>query len=141
MEIPSATLTQVRTGRDGKQYTIEEDTLDIVKQIKEIDPHLSVFWNEWGSYFVVIENCLDGAERLVTTTRELDGRILEHLRKIGSDSWRMSIGKELERAEDEAHAAQDHAFGEKMGDNAEHLAHAVKKDLSVQNKAFVPKDI
>lgn len=136
MQIPNASLIQVKTGRDGRQYTIEQDTLDIVKRIKEIDPRLSVSYNEFGGYFVISELCLDGTERLVTTITELDGRILDHLRKIGSDSW--DIGKELERAEDEAHAAQQYAFSEEMGDKSEQLAHALRKDLNVQNKIIVP---
>jgi hypothetical protein len=136
MEIPHASLIQVKTGRDGKTITIEQDVLDIVKQIKEIDPRLSVHWNEFGGYFVIIEHCLDGAERLVTTVLELDNRILDHLRKIGSTDW--DVGKELEKAEDAAYAAKEYAFSEEMGDKAEHLAHAIKKDLNVENKIFVP---
>ena len=136
MEIPNASLVQVRTGRDGQQITIEQDVLDIAKRIKEIDPRLSVHWNEFGGYFVIIEHCLDGAERLVTTVQELDQRILDHLRKIGSDGW--DVGKELERAENEAHAAHDYAFGEQMGEGSEKLAHAIKKDLGDQSKVFIP---
>ena len=139
MEIPNASLAMVKTGQDGRQYTIETDVLDIVKQIKEIDPRLNVKYNELAGYFVITEMCLDGVERRVTTTTALDQRVLEHLRKIGSDSW--DVGRELDRADARFKATKDDEFNETMGENAEHLAHALRKDLGVQNRIVVPGGI
>lgn len=136
MEIPRATLAQVRTGRDGRRVLIDNDVLDIARQIAEIDPCLHVSWNERGEYFAVYEVSPDGSEHLVTTTTELTPQLVELLRMIGSrrDLFAADVAAQDRQAERDA----EHAFHERVGPVAERLAHALRKDLQAKNRAFVP---
>src|SRR5438128_1166205 len=137
MEIEHASLAMVQTGRNGERVLIENDVLDIVKQLKEISKDLYVRWNERGEYFVIYEMCKDGTERLVTTCMELDQRLVDHMRKIGSEGWNRNLIKEMERAEDEDIKNRKHAFAQKTGEIAERLHHALRKDREIQNKVHL----
>jgi len=90
MKLEPASLAQVRTGRDGRRVCIDEDVFDVARRLAQIDPSLSLHWNERGEYFVVVETGEDGRERLVTTTTELDGRLIEHVERLAhppTTSW------------------------------------------------------
>lgn len=139
MELQYASITQVRQGKGGREVVIEDDVMDVVRQIKEISLALSVHWNDDGEYFQIKERCADGKDRLVLTTQELDQRLLAHLRKIGSPGW--NAGREMERHEDAREKALDHAFHEKVGPIGERAAWAVRKDLEAQNRIFLPRGV
>lgn len=134
-----ASLAQVRAGRGGRLVEVGPDVLDIGKRILEIDPNLRLRWNDNGEYFVIYEATPDGGEKLVTTTPVLDQRLLDHLRLIGSPGY--DAGLEMEKHEKAREGAQEHAFKEEVGEKAELLAHAVRKDLQAQNRIIVPGDL
>ena len=69
MEIQPASLAVAQRGRNGQLVTIEEDVLDIAQQLREIDPCLSLHWNEDRGVFVVLETLENGDEKLVTAHR------------------------------------------------------------------------
>jgi hypothetical protein len=142
MEIRPATIEQVRLGRDGQRIRVEDDVGSIAKQIQEISPRLKLEWNWKGEFFMVIETAdtPDGLEeRLVTTCRELDGRLLQRVREITSPSY--SFLDEVERIDLEAERDKDRRFSERVGEAGEHAAHALRKDVGATNKAFVSKDV
>lgn len=140
MDIQHASLAQVRKGRDGRQVLIEGDVLDIVSQVKHIDPRLSVHWNEYGEYFVVTETSpTDGRERLVTTVLELDQNLVRHLERLGSAEY--DYVAEVERKDDKAKADKKWKFAQEIGETGERLAHALRKDLQAQNRIFIPQSI
>jgi hypothetical protein len=139
MELQHATLTQVRAGRDGRRVLVEDDVLGIVRELKEIDPNLTVHWNEYGEFYAIGEMLPDGTESLVTTVPELDARLPEHMRMLQSSGY--NYVKEMERQDREAEKAKEHRFSEQVGERGERLAHALRKDLQYGGKAFVPKDV
>lgn len=138
MEIQRANLSQVRAGRGGRleEIRVGDDVLDIARQLQEVSPALRLRFNERGGYFVVYEIAKDGSEKLVTTCQELDQRLVEHVRRIGSAGWR--VGAEMDRAEEDRKRREDHEWRERVGPLAERLAFAVRKDLEAKNKIFVP---
>ncbi len=142
MEIEPATLAQVAMGRDGKMHEVDDDVGGIALRLKEIDDSLRLRWNEFGGFFVIYQ-MLDTAEglleKLVLTAQELDGRIIKRVEQITHPSY--DFVAEMDRMDEEAQKDKDHAFHEQTGEVAERMAHAVRKDLEAQNKAFVPKDV
>jgi hypothetical protein len=77
----------VRTWFDQKHgvVLVEDDVASIVREIREIDPRIHVFWNEQTQRFDLVESCLDGTDRLIFSTSELDARVPQRLRM--GDSW------------------------------------------------------
>lgn len=138
MEIRAASLDQVRVGRDGRRLLVENDVGSIARQIGEIDPRLSLRYNERGEFFEVIETA-DGTERRVTTCLELDGRLLERLRAISDASY--DYAGEIDRLDRQAKREVDRRFSEKVGEAGEKAAHALRKDLEYKGKAFVKRSL
>lgn len=134
MEIQHATLSQVRIGRNGRRVLIEQDVHDVVQRLKELDPKLRVHWNEYGEYFVVSEIMADGSESLVTTTKDLNPVLVDYVQKLASKDY----VAELERLDRDADRQADHARSEKVGEIGERAVHALRKDLAVQNRIYVP---
>jgi hypothetical protein len=65
--------------------SVEDDVLNIVRQVREIDPRIHVFFNEQSGEFDLVEHCIDGVQRLIFSTRDLDARVISRLRE--GDSW------------------------------------------------------
>lgn len=139
MQIEHASMEQVRTGRDGRRITIEMDVLEIVKQLREIDPSLSLHWNENGNYFVVVQTTDDGTEHLVTTTTVVDQRLVEHCRKLCHPDYDL-VG-EIERGEAAVDKAHDDHLKEQIGLHGERLQWALNKDLEHKHKIILPRGI
>src|SRR5689334_18439021 len=127
MEVRHASLNQVLLGKGGKAYGVTDDLLEVVKQLQEIDPRLGVEYKERGGYFAVIGKEPDGREWLVTTSEDLGSHLVEHVRYLFSHHY--NAGREVEARDFQAARDADHAFAEKIGEAAEHLQHALRKDL------------
>lgn len=139
MDIQPATLTQVKFGRHSRIVHVAEDVLDVVRQLKEISPRLGVWWNEGGDYYTVYEKREDGGERSVLTTTTLDSRVVERVRKIGSEGY--DVAKEIDRIDKAADRAREHTFTEQMGEVGEKLFHAFRSDLAVKDSIVVPRRV
>lgn len=142
MEIPHATLDQVRTGRNGRKIMVGGDVLEIVKQIQEIDPRLNVYWNESGEHYVITERLENGSEGMVTTIPSdgLNSALVEYLRFLGSNQ-NDYIGN-AEAKDRQADKEKDWALEERAGEMGERMAHQIRKDdVEVNAKAFIPKSI
>lgn len=143
MDIEHADLIQVQRAIGGKYdgclVAIEDDVLDVVRRLKAIDPHLGVYWNEVGEYFVIYEMCDDGRERLVTTVKQLDSRLISHFEQLASESW--DVIAEMEKMDDLAEKEKKRRFAEKVGEIGERLHHALRKDYEVKDRIFLPRDV
>lgn len=136
MDIEYASLACVQRGINGELVTIEDDVLDVARRLKEIHPSLHVYWNEQGEYFVIYELCGDGRERLVTTVKELDPRLIAHFEMLASESY--DAVREMDKMDDQADRDKKAAFEERVGEIGERLHHALRKDLQAQNHIYVP---
>lgn len=139
MDIERADLVSVQRGIKGELIAIEDDVLDVVRRLREIHGGLNVRWNERGEYFVIYELCDDGRERLVTTVKELDPRLIRHFEMLASESW--DAVAEMEKMDDQAERDKKQAFAEKMGESGERLHHAIRKDYEVKDRIFLPEDV
>jgi hypothetical protein len=136
-------MAQVRRSRDGKMVEIDQDVLDIAAQLRQIDPLLHIRWSELAGHFVVYcreESAPEGRGHLVTTAQELDQRLVRRIEEI---AWKQrqssySFADELEKVEADKDKAQRHHMHEEIGERAERLAHALRKDLGVKGRIYVP---
>jgi len=138
MEIPAATLDQVKRGKDGKLVAIDNDVCGIASDLKQIDPNLKLRYSEAGEYFVVYHvNPFTEREDLVTTAQVLDKRLVNKVRYLASDGY--DFAKEIEKADAKADADQEHKRKEQTGEIAERLHHAVRKDLGIKTRISIPR--
>lgn len=131
--IDSASLPTVKRGRRGIVVFIDDDALGVAKQLKEMRfpegyGHLRLAWNEYREEFVVVQIHPDGNEYFVTRSKRADGRLLKRVREITNPSY--DYAAELERIDAAADARAKWDFQQQVGDYAERLAHAVRKDTS-----------
>jgi hypothetical protein len=134
-----ASLTQVRTGRGGRLIEIDSDVMNICERIREVDSSLGVDWNEDGNYFRVYQLVQGGDKHVVTTTRELTPEVVEEVRRIADPKY--NLASELDRLDDQADKENQHAFNERVGEAGERLRHAMRKDLQMQDRIYLPRDI
>ena len=143
MDINHADLIQVQRAIGGKYdgclVAIEDDVLDVARRLKEIHPSLHVYFNEVGGYFVIYEMCEDGTERLVTTVKELDGKLIKYFEMLNSESW--DAVAEMERMDETAERNRKAAFAERVGEIGERLHHALRKDYEVKDRITLPRGI
>jgi hypothetical protein len=141
MEIPAATITQVRRTKDGGLMEITDDVCGIAQQLQEIDPHIHVRWSNAGLYFAVYwrhdGEREEGVGELILTTTELDGRVVERVRELGSPDY--DYGAELDRIDAENEKAKQHAINEKLGEAAEETYFELRKATGKTNRAYVPE--
>jgi hypothetical protein len=138
VDIENATLAQVQRGIGGELILIEDDVLDVVRRLKEIHPSLNVWYNEQQGYFVIYELCDDGRERVVTTVRELDARLISHFEMLASESW--NAVAEMDRMDDQADRDKKYRFAERVGEIGERLHHALRRDYEAKDRIYLPDD-
>lgn len=138
MEIPRASLDQVVRAKDGRWVHVDGDVGGIVGRIEDLDPRLHVRWFENSDHYTVYELREDGREKVVLTTTSLDERVVKRLEQINP-----AKGYDVSEAMDKEEAALekeiDDRFHQKVGDTAERLRHAMRKDLDYQDKVFIPE--
>jgi hypothetical protein len=145
-EIQPATIEQIRQGKDGKMHVITEDAGGIAQRLREIDKRLHLRYSERGEYYVVYareENEPEGSGYLVATYQELDARIVKDLERIKwlNEQPGYSYADALEEKNAEAEAKREYDFSQKIKENAEQLAWAIRKDLNEPGQIVVSKDI
>ena len=139
LDIEHADFTQVQRGIGGELITIDDDVLDVVRRLKEISPTLNVRYNEQQEYFVIYELCVDGRERLVTTVKELDPRLIHYFEMLASESW--DAVAEMEKMDQQAEKDKKHRFAERVGAIGERLHFALRKDMEVKDQIYLPRGV
>lgn len=115
---------------------IDNDVQGVANALHHIDHHISLRFSETGNYFVVYwkpDGWDDGQGYQITTAQDLDHRIVKSVEDIYAKCKQpgYSFAKELEQAEDEAKAEEEHRQDEERGAMLEKLAHAMRKDLGL----------
>jgi uncharacterized protein (UPF0297 family) len=140
-ELQPVALDRIMRTRNGQRVAIHADVGSVVAQLREIDDRLHVFYVPDQAFFSVELHTprADGLvdEHLVGAYESLDGRVVQRIRQITRPGY--DLGAELERIDREAQARADHRHSEQTGEIAERVAHAVRKDLGVRSKAFIPR--
>ena len=141
-ELEPIAIQQIYRGKNGRAVEIEDDVLDIVKQIKQVDPNLYVRWSEKGEYFVVycrLPHEPPGTGNVVLMVPELDQRVVSMIQKAAWEQKQddYSLADALDKKDDEADAKRDKEFSEQIGEYAERLAHAIRKDMDFDKQRMV----
>jgi hypothetical protein len=138
-EIQPASIDQIMRGKNGKFVQIEDDVGNVARDIKAIDKRLCVRYSEAGEYFVVYareEWMPPGDGYLVTTAQELDGRLVDRLRRVAHHSY--NFADEVDRIDDEYDRQHEKRRKEQVGEIAERLSHAMRKELGLdKGRAFI----
>lgn len=140
-DIAPASIEQVREGRNGKIHLITEDAGGVAAGLRQINPGLKLRYSEAGNYYVVYFKDPDThVEEFVKTYQTCDARIVEDIARIRkeNESPGYSYADELDKQEQDAEKERDRQFTEKTGDAAERLHHAIRKDLGLTNRIFIP---
>lgn len=143
-EIEAATVEQVRQGSDGTLHLIDADAGGVVAGLKRIDENLNLRYSDAGNYYVVYYEKEPGQKELVGTYQHLDSRIVKDVERINWENLRpgYSFADELDRLDKEAEKAFNHRQREAIGESAERLAHAMRKDLNMtDHRAFISRGV
>jgi hypothetical protein len=140
-ELQPVALDRIMRTRNGRRVAIHADVGSVVAQLREIDERLHVFYVPDQAFFSVELHTPrpDGSvdEHFVGAYESLDGRVIQRIREITRPGY--DLGAELERIDREAQVQADHRHREQTGEIAERVAHAVRQDLGVRSKAFIPR--
>lgn len=141
IEITPASLVHVNRGRGGSFVTIEDDVLDIAKQIQQVHPEFRLQYNEDGEYFRVVQETPGFRAHTVTTALEADQRLVTRLRALVQDPDANRRAQEAEEARVDRH--HDHKLSEAVGEASERLAHAIREDLrrAKPGNVYIPPDL
>lgn len=117
--------------REHGVVELEDDVLSIVRHVREIygeNVTIELIPNGEEPY-AFVEHCEDGSDRLIFTCMTLDGRALERL--LRSDSHTRAYVDpydEAEQAHDRLQDEKDEVSKEKLGEVAEEIAYALKRE-------------
>jgi hypothetical protein len=126
IDIPAGTVAQVRRALGGRMVLIEDDVQNVARDLQAISDDLHLHFDAAQDLWVVMQD-RDGTETLVTTTRELDQRLVHRVRQVCSPSY--DLAGELERVEAQADRQEAQKRSERAGEVGERLAHAFRTDL------------
>jgi hypothetical protein len=131
---------------------ISADAGGVAEDLRRIDPCLKVRLAESGNppFWAVRYESDDGRDTYLVDTFQahqnrsgvwegLDQRVVRRMEKISHQSY--DFAAELQK-HNQAVAKQGRSkFHEKIGEAAGPLAHALRKDLGIKNRAFISKEI
>jgi hypothetical protein len=141
MELSPASLDQLRQSSSGRWMLVDKDVGSVAQQIAEIAADraisLSLRVSEVTGIFKVVQ-IIGDTEQLVTSATECDQRLVDSVRKATSPQY--DLNAELEQIEREKDSAHEARRQNQLGDAAERLAHAVRRDLHVPKSVRVPRD-
>lgn len=146
-ELEPIAIQQIHRGAKGQMVEIEDDVLDVVKQLKQIDPTLYVRWSEKGEYFVVYCRLPDeppGTGNVVLMTPELDQRVVTRIQRAAWEQKQdgYSLADAMDELDAKADAEKQAEFSERIAEHAERLAFAIRKDMAFdKHRMVVAKDL
>jgi hypothetical protein len=140
-EIEPVALTQVLEGYDGRMIVVDDDVAGVARDLREIDPSLALRYSERSGHFVVVQIIEEGdrrTEHLVTTAQECDQRIVARVRKITHESYDFVKELEADQQRAERERRDNSPVARMLDEHGDELVFALRRDLRVQNRVFVP---
>jgi hypothetical protein len=130
-EVEPVALDVVQKSLTGDFVLVNHDVDNVAQDLLLIDPNLRLRYSQLGEYWVVFYRDPDtGKEELKFTAKERDRRIVEHAKKLNSPDY--NYAEEVERLDREADKAKQEKLNELYADQAERLAHSIRKDYGIQ---------
>lgn len=157
MNVEPARVDQIRSASDGRMVLIDADAGGVAADLKAHDRYLKVRLAEAGDpcWIVFREIPLpdgDVRQELVLTAQAhmtgsgvwtgLDQRVVDRIKMIDAQSRSgYDFLAELDRQNAQAERDKIRSRHEKFGETHEQLAHALRKDLGVKSRVFVPRAV
>lgn len=150
-------LLRICALKDGRTYAVENDVLGVAKDLFALSTsiawrypeaiqdslQLRLRYSVSSDLFIVYVEYLTAnhgmQQELVTAAPECDGRLFTRVQQIAHPSYDFLM--DMEASDREKQREIDHKFNETMGELAQQLAHAVRKDMGIFFKSFIPRDI
>lgn len=126
LDIKPASVAEVQRMFTGHTVVVTEDVQNVASDLAELGP-FHLHYDPLQDIYVVMQRMPDGSEQLVTSAQECDQRIVHRVREVTAPGY--DIAAEVEKVEKARAKADEHAFNEAVGEKAERLAHALRKDL------------
>lgn len=156
MNVEPARVDQIRSLNDGRVVLIDAGAGGVAADLKAHDPQLRVKLAGVPPCWVVFRevpnpNGPPNEELVLTAQAELtrtgvltglDQRVVDRVKEIDSQSRSgYDFIAELDRMNAKAEKDKIQARHEKFGGKHEELAHALRKDFGVKNRAFIARDV
>lgn len=124
---PGLTLSDANGGR---LVTYEQDVLDIKAEIeRRWKGVLSVFFDNVDLKWVIVEHCKDGTDQIFFKTEFLSQSTIDRIQKGDQMSkYFLDPERAYQQMDKDDEREKDHNLSEAIGDSAEHLFHALRKD-------------
>jgi hypothetical protein len=140
LEPPRASLDQLQLTNRLEMIRVERDVLGVVERLRRIDPGLKLLFDKRQNIFLLYHEGLNErgemVESFVGAYTELDQRLVNLIERIDRDGrGRHDLQRELDRLEREQDALFEAARAQRLGDSAERLAHALRRDLGLGTPA------
>lgn len=142
LDIVRAPLPVVQASIGKRRILVESDVFNVVEQLQELDPRLSVNFIDQGEngWYSIVETTPDGTEHLVTTVLELTPAVVDHVRMLGSDGY--DAVAEMDKLDDQAAKDKKRRFAEHVGEIGERLHHALRKDFgNDKSRIYLPRGV
>lgn len=149
MRIEPAHVNQIRRARDGRMVEVDGDAGGVAEDLRRIDPHLKVRFAEAGRppFWAVYWESPDQRRTELVLTAEahqtnsgvwsgLDQRVVKRIEEIGHSSY--DLAADLDARNARVERDRKDRFRDAIGDTATQAAHALRKDLGVRPRIFVP---
>lgn len=135
LEIEPVAIEQYKKAGDD-WIIIKEDLGDIAKRLHELDSRLHIRFNPVQEFYAIFAR-ENNKEYLVGTYKSLDARMVTRMEQILSSGY--DFKDEVKKQDDAADKAAEQKYDQIMGENAERLAFALRKDLGLnKDTIFVP---
>lgn len=153
----SVDLMRICALRDGRTYAVDNDVLGIAEDLDKLSPtiawrypeavegtvKLKLRYSVSAEIFVVYAEyqLRNGkmCQELVNASPECDNRLYRRVVETADPNY--DFAADMQKVDKEKQQEIDNRFDETMGELAQHLAHAVQKDMGIFFKTFVPRDI
>jgi hypothetical protein len=129
IDIPAATIPQVKRALNGHMVLIDDDVQNVARDLQQISDDLFLHYDAAQDIWVVMQD-KDGWETFVTSARELDQRLVQRVRQVCSPGY--DLAGEVERAQADADAEHDRVQRDRFGEASDQLAHALRVDFGVK---------
>jgi hypothetical protein len=143
IEPPRASLGQLQLTNRLELIRVENDVLGVAEQLKRIDPGLVLTFDKGQKIYLLHHEGFNDrgewVENFIGAYTELDQRIVNLIERIdGQGRGRHDLARELDRLEAQKEREREQQFSETMGERAELLRHALRKDLGAEGSSVMP---
>lgn len=121
-------------------YQVSPDLKQAYESIQRDYPNLRCFWDNENNEHVILEDCRDGVQRLVFTSKTFHEDLIR-VKLNRADSTKFDVMDEIEEAEKFAEAEENRQTRELVGAAGEKLAKAFADDGLTERTRMTPLSV